>query len=251
MPKFYYRHYYLFLYYFLLVRLPLEELLKDDSFDLIAENYEDNEPIKKLSDVEFECIIQGGNEYYYPSVGWNIIQYYAFMDAYEEYQKWEEMPNAKKSIKGYQEIESIEEKLNIYAVETKDSAGVYQLKIFLSKQSKAKSEKSRRRLYGTKKVSKKKDYFGEFYLIENYYDRLAENKKYSIKQYLLEEGITKTYFFKLKKKYFNQILLKKYYKAYKFIHSKEYDGDFNKVKEEFKISKRKMVSFTNRYFPKI
>lgn len=249
--SYYYRRYYLLLYYFLLVRMPFQELIEDEIFDFIDEIYEGNEPVKKLSEIDYECEIVDGKNYYYPSVGWDTIQYYAFMVAYREYKKWEEMPNLKKSTKGYQEIELIEEKLNIYANETKDSNGVYKLKLLISKQNKAKSEKSRKRLYGNKKFSKKKDYAEEFYLIDRYYDKLVENKQYSIKQYLIEEEITKTYFYKLKKEYFNQLSLKKYYQAYKHINSQKYDGNFDKVKEEFKISKRKMVSFTNRYFPKV
>lgn len=248
--SFYYRHYYLLLYYFLIVRMSLEEILKDDNFDTIEEIYEDNEPVRKLSEVKFECEVINGKNYHYPSVSWDTIQYYAFMDAYAEYLKWEEMPSTKKSTKCYQEIELIEEKLNIYAVETKNNDGVYQLKILVSKGSKVRSERSRKRFYGTIKSSKKKDYSEEFYLIERYYDRISQNKKCTINEYLSEEGITKTYFFKLKKEYFNQIHLKKYFQAYKFISSKQYDGDFNKVKEDYKISKRKLDIFINQYFPK-
>ncbi|MGX7203138.1 hypothetical protein BCR22_03930 [Enterococcus plantarum] len=248
--SYYDRHYYLLLYYFLLARITIEELLKDESFDIIKDAYEDNEPIKELSEIKFDSELQGKEAYYYPNVGWGTILYYAFMNAYREYAKWEEIPNNKKSTKKYQDIESIEKRLNIYAIETKDNAGICKLKIFLPKQSKATSEKTRRRLYSTRKISRKKDYSEEFYLIDRYYDRLAQNRKYSIKDYLVEEEITKTYFFKLKKEYFKQKPLNKYYKAYKYINSAEYGGDFSKVKQDYKISKRKMDIFVNRYFPK-
>lgn len=71
--SYYYRRYYLLLYYFLIARIPIEKLLEDDSFDTIAEIYDDMEPVKKLSEVKFEFEIIDGKNYYYPSVGW--IQY--------------------------------------------------------------------------------------------------------------------------------------------------------------------------------